>query len=102
MIAAANDYSSQSHPITPKDKEFKKLELYIQKVYSTITLQMNRTNSRALLSKYYFNNYFAISKFADRLPEEYKEQFLALISEEHIIACTSLQAAMPLIQLCVL
>lgn len=51
---------------------------------------MRVANCQALLSKHTFIHFSEISKFADRLPEEYKEQFLAIVLERHLT--TSIQA----------
>lgn len=64
-----------------------------RKIYTSSSLQMHIKNQQAF-SKYDFVSWAAISKFADKLLESSREEFIAFIAEGHILAKTLLQSAL--------
>lgn len=56
-------------------------------------LQIRIPNNQALLENYNFIYFSAIIEFAEKLLEGYREQFMALVSEGHLMERTSLKAA---------
>lgn len=55
---------------------------------------MRLSNYQALLVKYSDLNWDSVTKFADCLLQDNREEFKSLIAEGQLVVCTSLQAAL--------
>lgn len=58
------------------------------------TVQFCIANYQALMATYNFTNYMKFGSLIEHLPSDQREQFLATITEGHLLARTSLQAAL--------
>ncbi|EMP36324.1 hypothetical protein UY3_06487 [Chelonia mydas] len=74
------------------NKDVKRLDLYGRQIYSTACQQLHITNHQALRSRYHFNVWPSMAKFADSLPQDFKQEFSAMLDEGRAIARASLQA----------
>lgn len=75
VVTVVNDRTQQDrYKSTPKDKESKRTDLIGRKISTSSSLQMHIANQQALLSKYDFINWTAMSKFVDQLPEAFREK----------------------------
>lgn len=77
----------------PKDRDAKRLDLPAQKNH-TSSLQMRIINQQALLYKYDFLNLSAMSKFNNHLLKASHEEFWAFTVEDCLVARTSLQSTL--------
>ncbi|EMP33894.1 hypothetical protein UY3_08978 [Chelonia mydas] len=79
---------------TPYERDWKHLDLFRRKVYSTATLQLRIANYQALMAKYDYINYSKLNDFIEWLLESHREQFKAIIQEDQLEAKTTLQSAL--------
>lgn len=66
----------------------KQFDLYVRKIYSTVSLHLCIANHQALLSRY-----FNVWQFTDLLLQNVKQEFSAMLDEDRAIARAFLQAA---------
>lgn len=57
-------------------------------------MQMCIANQHVLLYKNDFVNWDPMSKFVDKLPESFREEFKAFVAEGRLVTKTSLQSAL--------
>ncbi|KAH1185326.1 hypothetical protein KIL84_018075 [Mauremys mutica] len=77
---------------TPYDEDWKCLDLFGRKAYSSATLQFHVANYQALLAKYNYQNYTKLSSFIEELLNSHKYQFKTIVNEEQLVAKMSLQS----------
>lgn len=65
-----------------------------RKIYTSSSLEMCIANQQALLSKYNFFNWTAMSTLMDKFPELSREEFMAFIAEGCMVAQILLQSAL--------
>lgn len=70
VITAAHEHTKLNHMFTPKEKEFKQLDLLGRKSYSSASLQMRISNYQALLAKYDDFCWNRVSEFLGMVPQE--------------------------------
>lgn len=94
VINVVNEKRRQHHfRITPFDKDWRRLDLFGHKAYSSSTLQFRIAKYEALLSKYNHVNYSKLNKFNQHIPQDKKEQFQALVTEGRLLAYRALQVS---------
>ncbi|XP_067416629.1 general transcription factor IIF subunit 1 isoform X2 [Emydura macquarii macquarii] len=93
MVVYAANERERHHLTTPYDKEWKSLDLFGRKVYSSAALQFRIANYAALMSRYDYANYSKLNAFIEYLPEDKREQFQAIVTEGQLLARTALQVA---------
>lgn len=76
LITAVNNRALKGRfKCIPKDRDSKQLDFMGRKIYTSSSIQRQIANHQALLSKYNFVNWTAMSKFVDQLPEASREEF---------------------------
>lgn len=99
-VEAVNECGWQHHTkSTSYDKDHKYFDLFGCKSYSSATLQFMIVNYKALLTKYNHTNYSKFTTFIEHLPAEHYKQFLAIITEDELLARTSSQASLNLVDI---
>ncbi|EMP42577.1 hypothetical protein UY3_00140 [Chelonia mydas] len=78
---------------SPYDRDWKSLDLFGRKAYSSAMLQFQTASYQALTAKYDYVNYFKLNNFIDQLPETHCDQSKAIIQEGQLVAKTMLQSA---------
>ncbi|EMP34166.1 hypothetical protein UY3_08671 [Chelonia mydas] len=95
VVSAVSERERHSQRASaPKAKEAKCLDLFGRKVYSSGDLQLRIANQQVILNKHNFNSWMAVSKFKDRLPQDSRSGFAALIEEGKAVAKASLQVSL--------
>lgn len=62
------------------------MDLIGKKMYTTSSFQMQIVNNQALLSKYNFVNWTAVSNFADQLSKALREEYQMVIANGCLVA----------------
>lgn len=76
--------------VTPCDRDWKHLDLFGRKAYSSATLQFHIASYQALMTKYDYINYSKLNNFIEQLLESYCK---AIVHEGQLVAKISLQSA---------
>ncbi|EMP40593.1 hypothetical protein UY3_02193 [Chelonia mydas] len=79
---------------TPKNKDSRRLDLVVRKVYSSCSLQLWVANHQALLGCYVSNMWQAMTKFEGALPEASRKELRVILDEGTTAARAALQAAL--------
>lgn len=95
MVDEINFQDQQYHSRnTPYNKDWKHLDLFDRKAYSSASLQFRIGNYQALLAKYDYINYNRLSDFNEKLPESSWYTFKAIVQEGQLVAKIVLQSAL--------